>query len=400
MMQEAGREVGRITLAELLALAQREAVIATDFRYAALLAPAGRYQRRAPICCDTADAEPLTQVLHAQYIERLQQNHPPSYHVVLRDATLFGQGAVVSAGGALLDDSCWEFFSQGGLPPGLTGAENRHYRLAKAPSRHIDRPSLLVKRPFWRNYGHWVMDGAALLTWLPRLQLPADCQLIVGPHEDAKMRAIMRETLDILAPGRPVIEQPDDEVWTVASLHYVTPPHIPPLTKQPAVMAALSGRLCALQPGVPATRRLYVTRDAGLGRRLVNEDQVIALCQHLGFEIVRPEHYSLREQVALFQSASCVLGVKGAALSNALFCSSAARLFVLSPSDWPDPFFWDLAAQRGLAYGEMFGPVHSDGERQSMHMFEIDIPRLARNLATFCQPTPAPGAPVVPAAVG
>jgi hypothetical protein len=112
----------------------------------------------------------------------------------------------------------------------------------------------------------------------------------------------------------------------------------------------------------------------------------------------------------LFQSAACVIGVKGAALTNIVFCSSAARVFVLSPSDWPDPFYWDLAGHLGMEYGEMFGPLVSGDERQSMHRFTIDVDRLARNLAAFCQPagragvsifgTPIAGAPILPAADG
>lgn len=384
------REVARIPVLELLQLAQHEAVIREDFLYVASVAPAGRYRRPAPLCQDTEDALPLTQLLYAEYMERLEQAVPASFHVALRDATVFGQGSVVTASNALLLDSCWELFSQDGVPPGLTRLANGHFRLEPLRTRRIDRPSLMVKRPFWRNYGHWLMDGAAVLALLPKLNLPEGCQIIIGRHEDPKMRAIMRETLDILAPGLPVFEQPDDEIWTVPQLHYVTPQQISPLVKQPAALAALAGRLRAGQPMPPATRRLYVTRDAGLGRRLVNEAQVIALCREFGFEVVSPERLNLGEQAALFAAAECVIGVKGAALANIVFCPATARLFVLSPSDWPEPFFWDLAGLRGLGYGEMFGPFVRDDGRQSMHPFSIDIERLARNLTAFCGPA-APG---------
>jgi capsular polysaccharide biosynthesis protein len=394
------REIGRIALSELLVLAQREQVIRDDFLYVALLAPGGRYARRPPLCQDTTDALRLTQIIYAEYIERVEQAYGPTFHVALRDATVFGQGSVVSAGGALLIDSCWEFFSHGAPPPGLIELPNRHYQLDKPVTRHIDRPALLVKRPFWSNYGHWLVDGAALLAWLPAMALPADCQIIIGPQDSPKMRAIVRETLDILAPGLTVIEQPDSEVWTVAALHYVTPQHIPPLVMQPAAMAELAARMRRGQHPPNAGRRLYVAREASLGRQLVNEDQVIAACRQLGFEVVSSEQYSLSEQAAMFHSAECVIGVKGAALANVVFGSSATRLFVLSPADWPDPFFWDLAAQRGMAYGEMFGPVVEVREHQSRHGFEIDIPRLTQNLTAFCQPVERPAASAVPAVSG
>jgi len=34
----------------------------------------------------------------------------------------------------------------------------------------------------------------------------------------------------------------------------------------------------------------------------------------------------------------------------------------------------------------MFGPIVADDERQSMHRFTVNIPRLVRNLIAFCQP--------------
>lgn len=380
-----GLEVGRIALSELLALTRREAAILEDFSYAACLAPAGRYTRRRPLCCDTQDALALTQMLQAEYLERETQTYPPTFHVGLRDATVFGEGSVVTKGGALLLESCWEFFSQGGMPPGLRPAPNRHYRLERAASRHIDRPTLLVKRPFCFNYGHWLVDGAALLTWLPSMRVPDDCQILIAAHGDAKMRATVRETLDILAPGRTVLEQPDEEVWTFSALHYVTPPRISPLIMHPTAMAALAQRLDGGQASPATGRRLYVMRHESLGRRLVNEEAVLAVCRQLGFETVLPEQLSLREQVTLFRSAEVVVGVKGAALANAVFGSNATRLFVLSPADWPEPFYWDLVSQRGMAYGEMFGPIRPSSHRQSQHDFTIDSERFARHLADFCQ---------------
>ena len=410
----ARRDVARIALSELLALAQQEVVIRDDFLYVALLAAGGSYRRTAPLCHDTEDALRPTQIACADYLERLEQTCQPIFHVGLRDATVLGQGSVVTAGGALLIESCWEFFSEvGGCPPGLVKLANGHHRLGSPPTRHIERPSLLVKRPFWRDYGRWLLDGAALLARLPAMDLPADCQIIVGAHEDPKMRAIMRETLDILAPGRPVVEQPDHEVWTFAALHYVTPQQHVPLSKHPSAIADLATRLQGATPPGAGTRLLYVARDSALERQLVNEAEVIALCQQHGFEVVRPERLSLRDQAALFRSAACVIGVQGAALANVVFCPGGARLFVLSPADCADPFLWDLASQRGMGYGEMFGPLvddetggdgpNGDGPsgdgpsgdgpsedwpngdgRPSRHRFTINVPRLAQNLAAFC----------------
>ncbi len=73
---------------------------------------------------------------------------------------------------------------------------------------------------------------------------------------------------------------------------------------------------------------------------LWDEAEVIALRQRHGFAVVQPEHHRLRE-AALFRAAESVVGVKGAALTNIMFCSDAASLLVLSPAGWVDPFLWD-----------------------------------------------------------
>jgi capsular polysaccharide biosynthesis protein len=96
-----------------------------------------------------------------------------------------------------------------------------------------------------------------------------------------------------------------------------------------------------------------------MSRRLVNEPEIVALCAAHGFEVARPESLSIAEQAALFANAEAILGVKGAAMTNILFANADCALMVLSPGDFIDPFFWDIAGMRGLAYGEVFGELQS-----------------------------------------
>jgi hypothetical protein len=350
----------------------------------ALIAPPGRYTRREPVCLDIKDLAPGLALHYVSMLAQHRQDHAEIYQIGLSNALVFGQGTVVAADGTALRDSCWEFFAQGGLPPGLSSPVQGQYHLGHVPSRHVEWPSLLLKRPFWPNYGHWLMDAGMLLALLPDLDLPADWQLIVGQLSDPAMRAIMTETLNILAPGIPIMEQPDHEVWTFASLQYVTPVQISPLIKLPRALVALRSAILAGQARLPR-RRLYILRD-GTSRRLENEQAVIDLALRYGFEMIRPEQYTLRQQAALFQSAECVMGVKGAALTNLMFCSGTASVMVLSPSDWPDPIFWDIAGQLGIGYSEMFGPVTDAAGPQGTNPFRVDVARLDKHLAAMCRP--------------
>lgn len=352
-----------------------------DLRHVWRVAPTGHYPRRAPVVRDVTDLLPGQLELYVLQTNQLCEDHHDIHRVELAGATVCGQGTVFTAGGVVLRDSCWEFFAQGGVPVGLTATSPGSYRISNEISRRIDRPSLLLKRPFWRNYGHWMMDAAMLLALLPDLDLPADIQIVIGRHEDPRMRAIVAETLQILAPGIPVEEHDDHDAWSFAALHYIMPVQKSPLFKLPKAMTYLRGALLTGQARAPR-RRLYIQRDDDR-RQLENEADIIALAVNHGFEVVRPEHYSLREQAALFHAASCVMGVKGAALTNVMFCAPTAAVLVLSPGDWPDTIFWDLAAQLDIAYGEMFGPITSHARPQGTNPFHIDLARLTGHLRTM-----------------
>jgi Glycosyltransferase 61/Glycosyl transferase family 2 len=355
-----------------------------EFQHVTRVVPAGRYERRTAEYLDTRDlADPLTRYYNSLMVQK-RQEYPDLYHVGLPNAVVTGQGTVVTADGTAIRDSCWEFFAQGGVPPGLSASAPGVYQLDRQPTRHIERPSLLLKRPFWRNYIHFMCDAAMLLALLPDLDMPPDWQLVIGLEHDAGVRAYMSEVLNALAPGIPIIEHADHDVWSFASLQYVMPVQLSPLIKLPRAMSQLRAAMLTGQVRPPQRRRIYLLRGEGW-RRLENEAEVVELARRYDFETVRPEQYPVRQQAALFQSAECVMGVKGAGLGNLLFCSATASVVVLSPSDLPDPFYWDIAGQLGIAYRELFGPLIDTSGHQGTNPFRVDLDRLDRLLAEMCR---------------
>ena len=108
-----------------------------------------------------------------------------------------------------------------------------------------------------------------------------------------------------------------------------------------------------------------------------NEAELIAIAATSGYEVVQPERLDLVGQAVLFRAASCVVGVKGAALANIVFCAAGASVLVLSPGDFPDPFFWDLAAHAGASYAELFGALTARDRPRSHNPFRVDPARFA-----------------------
>lgn len=76
-------------------------------------------------------------------------------------------------------------------------------------------------------------------------------------------------------------------------------------------------------------RRLYLSRAGTSRRRVQNEEAVAAALATLGFESVRPETLSVREQVELFSQARSIVGSSGAAFTNMLFAPPGAQVVVL-----------------------------------------------------------------------
>jgi capsular polysaccharide biosynthesis protein len=273
----------------------------------------------------------------------------------MNDAIVVGQGTVISKSGTLLAESAAEFLNHGLVPEGLHVVAPSQFALNVPPGRHISTPSLLVKRPWWRNYGHWLVDGAALLAMISAVQMPSKWQIVVGAHENQSMKKVINDTISLLAPGVPIIEQPDDLPWTFSSLHYITPVHIPPLFKLPVARNSL--RALFLRDACPARaqRRIYVARDTRRGRTITNEQDLIEICRQRGFEVLSPEDFSVEEQATIFHESEVVVGIKGAALTNMLFSPNSVGIMVLSPGTFTDPFFWDLVSQNQTDYTEVFG---------------------------------------------
>jgi capsular polysaccharide biosynthesis protein len=341
------------------------------------LCEGGAYMRRLPFRLDTGALDAPHRSAFDPYFANPVSTFDAVRHLAFKDALVVGQGAVVTSDFRLVSESVYEFIANDMVPDGLIDIGAGNFALEKEPSRTIDRPTLLLKRPWNANYGHWLVDSAAMLALGAGLTLPPGWQLAIGRQDGPAMQRIVHETLDIVAPGVDVIELPDDEVWRFADLHYVTPIHVPLRHMVPVALSALRALVLRDRLANEGPRRgIYVTRGEHGARRLRNEDAVIALCRDLGLDIVQPEQLTLVEQARLFRQANLVVGVKGAALTNSLFCTGGTHLVVLSPGDFPDPFYWDLTAPAGIGYSEIFGVLQSRDRLTGHNAFTVSIPAL------------------------
>lgn len=134
--------------------------------------------------------------------------------------------------------------------------------------------------------------------------------------------------------------------------------------------ASLRQLACHLFPPTHRKRCIYVSRRDGIATRssrtCLNEEELEAALEHEGFEIIRPDMLSVREQVKVFHQASLVVGCSGAGMFNTVFCAPGTQVITIeSRPNWVYGHA-SLFSSLGLRFGIMWaqaenptGPPHS-----------------------------------------
>ncbi|MBT8565427.1 glycosyltransferase family 61 protein [Polynucleobacter paneuropaeus] len=84
-------------------------------------------------------------------------------------------------------------------------------------------------------------------------------------------------------------------------------------------------------------KKLLLMRKRSPLQRLGNAGQVAAILKRFGYENVFPESLTFKEQIELFSSATHVVAVGGAAITNCMFMPINSRALVLGPVDQIQP---------------------------------------------------------------
>jgi capsular polysaccharide biosynthesis protein len=244
------------------------------------------------------------------------------------------------------------------------------------------------------NYSHWMMD------LLPRLDLLARAGY--GPEKVDRYLVNLgnapyeRETLTLAGI-------PKEKIFPVSAASHFRCERIITTSLRanhwqntlPAWVSAYLGDLVVEKPAAGyRSRRLYLTRNRGTVRRVLNEESLLPLLQEFGFEVVDPGALSVREQAALFAGAEAVVAPHGSALTNLVFCQPGTAVLEIFPADYFDVAFWTTATVAGCRYHAILGQrpgshipqTYIEGQRQDI----IAPPGWADCLSAFVgNPSPA-----------
>jgi capsular polysaccharide biosynthesis protein len=141
-------------------------------------------------------------------------------------------------------------------------------------------------------------------------------------------------------------------------------------------------------------RRIYVSRKLARGRKVVNENAVIALLAEYGFEVVTFDNLEFSAQVKMMAETEALVSIHGAALTNMIFMPSIGQVLEFVPHKRPfldfnivrmsfkhDPCYMRLASSMGHRYFlQPCTPVNIPDRTTHMADIIVDIVLLQKNI--------------------
>lgn len=118
----------------------------------------------------------------------------------------------------------------------------------------------------------------------------------------------------------------------------------------PSDIRAMVKRLQSSVAPPPANpwRKIYISRK--MGRKMLNEADLMIGLEKRGFEIAHLEELSLSAQIKLFQEAAVIAGPHGAGHANIIWSSPKTQLLEVFHPSWMHPCYALLSEILGLGY--------------------------------------------------
>lgn len=271
---------------------------------------------------------------------------PSIYVASLHDATVLSATGVVLAGEKILCDM-------------IKMDQERRIKWPWGPVRRVegDKVLLVVNKNVIEierainlcgfasnNYYHFTMEILSRLGYVNKLPDVENMPILID--EGIKIYPQLEELLHVVNQNREVIYVSGETCIKVHSLIQPSMNTWGALNVESWDLFKMSDNLTA-QSGVAnirscvneylseqTTRKIFISRKNHSTTRLKNEAAIIPLFESAGFEIVYPESLSYVEQVRLFSTVKCVVGVTGAALTNILYCQPGTVVGCIIPKEY------------------------------------------------------------------
>jgi capsular polysaccharide biosynthesis protein len=214
---------------------------------------------------------------------------------------------------------------------------------AKGVALEKNRKYLLVTDAWSAGHFHWFME---VLPKLVLIEARASEFILLLP-DTPYVRTVGVESLELLGMKfSDVVWLREDQFFKVPDLYYITRIAGPGRVNDD-LMKDLNRRFRGNRG--PAGNRFYISRSKANIRKVLNEPELEFALRSYGFDTVRPEGLSLREQIELFAECGTILSIHGAGLTNCLFMPPGGNVVELRKSE-PNYGYWHLADSVGHEY--------------------------------------------------
>ena len=108
-------------------------------------------------------------------------------------------------------------------------------------------------------------------------------------------------------------------------------------------------------------KKIYIDRGDSVSnlkdyRKIINEEEVVALLKKKGFESIQLSHLKFEEEIKLFNEAQAIVGLQGAGLTNLLWCNKDSMVIELR-SKLTNKLYQNLAIQNKIKFRKIESKV-------------------------------------------
>lgn len=293
---------------------------------------------------------------------------PPVRFARINDAILWlFDGIAMTTSGKVINESAFTLLERSPDLTAMTGTQRRRLRTVfdrrtLQDAMVIDDPVLLPTNGWNRAFGHWIYDTLTAIN------------TFIEPIRSGRLRVVMPEAtawqrswLDLLGvPEKAIIEA---GYGYVKARHAIVPSSLSIQNVRypgPHTVALIDGLRQLGQSHGPACPYLYLSR-LGRGeashRTLVNEENLVAALERIGYVAVAPEALTPAEQVALFAQARVILGPVGSAFALSGLAGPGSSIIEILPPPAAHSWIYRSSANFNHLYGCIMAEVIEDSQR-------------------------------------
>lgn len=230
---------------------------------------------------------------------------------------------------------------------------NKNYNAKKLPGK-----TLLLHNRAYKNYFHWIIDIISKIYLIDNLS--SYDNIIIGLSKEHKYIDFFLEKFQI--DSKKIIWTEEYEVYRCETL--VAPYY--KVTEDIGIRANYNDKehykgwcsefLKSIKKDFKSPnntekklpKKIFISRRNDNSRRILNIDEVSKLLIDYDFVEINPGELSIDEQIEIFNNATDIVAVHGAALTNIIWTEKSLRLIELMPNDYDDPGYRMIAGLMGI----------------------------------------------------